>query len=62
MVPSAATPPPPLRARGSYTSWPPYLNPWTGTVQMWPGSGVVNVQQPSPPVGMADAFPYGLPP
>jgi hypothetical protein len=50
------------QGQGSYTSWPPYLNPWTSTVQMWPGFGGVNVQQPSPPAMLADAFPYGLPP
>jgi hypothetical protein len=52
------------QGQGSYTWWPPYLNPWTATVQMWSGSrgGGVNIQQASPPTMPAGAFPYGLSP
>jgi hypothetical protein len=45
-----------------YTSWPLYLDPWTGTVQMWPGSGGVDVQQPLLLAVQAGTLPYGLPP
>jgi hypothetical protein len=48
----------------SYTSCPLYLDPWTGTVQMWPdsGGGGVDVQQHLPSVMLAGALPYDLPP
>jgi hypothetical protein len=48
----------------SYTSCPLYLDPWTGSVQMWPdsGGGGVDVQQHLPSVMLAGALPYDLPP
>jgi hypothetical protein len=37
-----------------YTSWPLYLDPWTGTVQMWPSFGGGGGQRPAAsPVGDA---------
>jgi hypothetical protein len=62
VVAPAATPPPLALTVDGYTSWPIYLNPWTGTVQMWPGYGGVNIQQPLPSAMLAGALTYDLPP
>jgi hypothetical protein len=44
-----------------YTSWLLYLDPWTDTIQMWPGSREVDVQQSLPSAMLAGALRYGLP-
>jgi hypothetical protein len=44
-----------------YTSWPLYLDPWTGTFRYGSVPGGVNVQRPLPSVMLASALPYGLP-
>ena len=60
---SGSSPAPPGSTQGS-TPWPSFLNPWTGSIHMWPGSTPGGQRGPPPHVGSSphQAMAVGAPP